>query len=261
MIRSVPNINEFDLALIVDSTGSMGNLIKSAQRQLIEIVDSLAAESNVAMHVGVVEYRDYPPQDSMPSRSFRFTDNLKKVRRTINGLRASGGGDAPEAVFAGLAAAWTSLQWREHARRVALLVGDAPPHGVGAAGDGFPHGCPSGQTMHSITAQAEVLGVTLYALGLSRSCERAFTQLSQLTGGRCLDSHDGDSAMEQLRKILQEEFGQLELDREVQATWLYMTEPNIERLGALMKQPESTIAKSVNRLRQRGLLKSAMNEE
>ena len=131
-------INHFDFAFIVDTTGSMGGLIKAAQKQMVEMIDTLSKESEIDTRFGVVEYRDHPPQDNMIFRAYDLTDNLKKARKAISGLRAAGGGDAPEAVFAGIVGAINELSWRPHSRRISLLVGDAPPHGVGYRGDGFP---------------------------------------------------------------------------------------------------------------------------
>lgn len=42
---------------------------------------------------------------------------------------ASGGGDGPEAVTAGMAATLTELEWRREASKMVVLVADAPPHG------------------------------------------------------------------------------------------------------------------------------------
>ena len=86
------NINQFDFAFVVDTTGSMGGLIKEAQRQMVEMVDTLATDVDIDMQLGVVEYRDHPPQDRMVYRTYDLTNNLKRVRKTINGLRVDGGG-------------------------------------------------------------------------------------------------------------------------------------------------------------------------
>lgn len=40
------------------------------------------------------------------------------------------GGDGPEAVTAGMKAA-LDLQWRPQASKMAVLIADAPPHGIG----------------------------------------------------------------------------------------------------------------------------------
>ena len=174
-------INQFDLAFVVDTTSSMQGLISAAQRQMVDMVDSLTQAGDINMQLGVVEYRDHPPQDTMVFRVYALTSNLKKARRTINGLKVNGGGDAPEAVFAGVVAACQQLKWRPHARRIAVLVGDAPPHGVGCHGDAFPRGCPSGETMESVAAKAEEANVTLHALGLTAAVDKSFSLMSQLT--------------------------------------------------------------------------------
>ena len=47
-------INHFDLAFVVDTTSSMGNLIKVAQRQMVDMIDALATRDNIDMRLGVV---------------------------------------------------------------------------------------------------------------------------------------------------------------------------------------------------------------
>ena len=91
-------INQFDLAFVVDTTGSMGGLIEAAKKQMVEMVDALATAVDVDMQLGVVQYRDHPPQDRMVYRVHRLTGNLKEAKKTIGKLQADGGGDPPEAV-------------------------------------------------------------------------------------------------------------------------------------------------------------------
>ena len=43
------------MAFIVDTTASMGGLIKAAQKRMVEMVDSLATAVDVDMQLGVVE--------------------------------------------------------------------------------------------------------------------------------------------------------------------------------------------------------------
>jgi hypothetical protein len=61
-------IDHFDLAFVVDTTGSMGALIATAQRQMIEMINTLTRTAAVDMRLAVVEYRDHPPQDRWPTR-------------------------------------------------------------------------------------------------------------------------------------------------------------------------------------------------
>lgn len=247
-------LNEFDLAFIVDTTGSMGGLIHAAQAQMVSTIDRLAGLSGIDMQVGVVQYRDHPPQDRLVSQSFPLTSDLKKIQKVINKLSANGGGDGPEAVFAGIVAACETLEWRKHSRRIAVLVGDAPPHGVGAPGDAFARGCPSGETIESTTAKVEEARITLYALGLQAWVENSFTQLSRFTGGEYFRAEEGKAAMEKLEAILQTEFGQLDFDREVFAAWQKQQEPTVDAVAATLSVPPARVAASVSRLRTRSLL-------
>ena len=248
------HINQFDLAFVVDTTASMSNLIHAAQKQLVQVIDALADGSDVDMRLGIVEYRDHPPQDNMVSRVYPFTDDSAKAKKTIKALKVNGGGDAPEAVFAGVVSALRKLKWRVNARRIAVLVGDAPPHGVGAAGDGFPNGCPSGETIQSVAAKAEEANVTLYAIGLNRSVKPHFGVMSTLTGGQFFEANEGNAAIEKLKQVLQTEFGQLTFDRQVLTAWSSSSEPNVDALADALGSTPPTVASAVSRLQSRALL-------
>jgi hypothetical protein len=58
------------------------------------------------------------------------------MQKNLSSLVAAGGGDGPEAQTAALAAA-LDLEWAENAIKMVVLITDAPPHGLGEAGDGF----------------------------------------------------------------------------------------------------------------------------
>ena len=79
------------------------------------------------------------------------------------------------------------MEWRDDAIKVVILIADAPPHGLGGCGDGFPNGCPLNvDPVESVHKMAEK-GITLYCVG----CEPAliqyrqfFVALSLITGGQ-----------------------------------------------------------------------------
>jgi Mg-chelatase subunit ChlD len=256
-VTTIHEINEFDLAFVVDTTGSMGGLIDAARKQMVEMIDGLTRAADVAMRLAVVEYRDHPPQDRLLTRRHDFAADLKAVHRTLTGLRADGGGDGPEAVLDGLNAAAEALSWRPHARRVAVLVGDAPPHGVGAHGDSFRGGCPCGETVESTAARAERNAVTVYALSLTPYATDSFRRLSELTGGRCYEPGQGRQAIQKLCEVLSAEFGQLDFDRdvfEVFETWGEEFEPTADVIATRLERTPRDVAAAVCRLQARGLI-------
>ncbi len=222
-------INAVDLAFVVDTTGSMGRLIAAAQSQMVNMLQELSRAADINLWLGVVEYRDHPPQDTMVHRVHAFTDDLARAQKTINGLQAEGGGDGPEAVLDGITAACHELAWWQHSHRVMVLVGDAPPHGIGANGgvsmqgnpwvrtngDGFADGCPCGETIASVTRLAEEKRITIHALGLTPEVSESFGEISALTGGQFFSAQQGAQAIEHIAQILKMEFASLELDRRV----------------------------------------------
>lgn len=125
---------------IQDCTGSQGSYISSATKN-IEAICAYIFESGKLQHpedlrVGLVAFRDHPPQDhTYVTRNFGFSSDISKVHKDLSSLYASGGGDGPEAVTAALAEV-LKMDWRVNASKMVVLIADAPPHGIGEYGDG-----------------------------------------------------------------------------------------------------------------------------
>ncbi|KAI0252384.1 hypothetical protein BJV78DRAFT_1309571 [Lactifluus subvellereus] len=170
-----------DLVFVQDCTGSQGSYISSATKniQLIceNIFQSGKLQSREDLRVGLVAYRDHPPQDhTYVTRNFGFSSDIDKVHRDLSSLYASGGGDGPEAVTAGLAEA-LKMDWREQASKMIVLIADAPPHGIGEYGDGFDEGSPDGNDPLILARQMAARGITLFFV----ACEPALSSYSYAT--------------------------------------------------------------------------------
>lgn len=118
---------QLDLALVIDTTGSMGDELEYLKSEIDSIVGRLRETfSNVDQRYALIVYRDQG--DQYVSRKFDFTHSLDDLRGELSRQYASGGGDYPEAVHVALQQA-AALDWRPgNVARVAFLVGDAPPH-------------------------------------------------------------------------------------------------------------------------------------
>jgi Mg-chelatase subunit ChlD len=248
------DINAVDLAFVVDTTGSMGSLIAAAQQQMITMLRELTMAADIHLRLGVVEYRDHPPQDSMVSRVHALSEDLQAAEQVIKGLQANGGGDGPEAVLDGITAACRELAWRRHARRLAVLVGDAPPHGVGAHGDAFSQGCPCGETIASVTRLAEEKHLTLHSLGLTNAVHESFSELSYLTGGQFFSAPQVNKAIAHIATLLTMEFAALDLDRRVLALCRTTPELAVEDMARRMDISRYAVSTSLVRLLSRDLI-------
>ena len=166
-------IGELDLVFLVDETGSMGAYIEEVKRRLLEVIEALkAAPLCRSLRLGLVGYRDHPPQDySFASRAVPLTDDIGVIRQGVMQMQASGGGDGPESVTDGLFDV-VRLNWRPRAARVVVWVGDAPPHGVEPSGDEFPAGCPCGHHWFTQAESCREMGIAIHAVG----CLPALTQ-------------------------------------------------------------------------------------
>ncbi|MGH7200734.1 MAG: vWA domain-containing protein, partial [Planctomycetaceae bacterium] len=116
-----------DLALVIDTTGSMGDELGYLKAE----IDSIAAEvhrrfPNVKQRYALILYRD--EGDQYVTRLHDFTESLDEFRDRLAEQSAGGGGDYPEAVHLALERS-EKLSWREtDTARVMFLIGDAPPH-------------------------------------------------------------------------------------------------------------------------------------
>jgi len=118
-----------DVVFVVDATGSMQRFIDRAR----EVIDDVANDLSAVVpdvRLGIVAYRDLA--DDWVTRSSPLDGDRFLLANFLIDLRASGGrrvsADLPEAVEEGLRVAVDELAWRQGARRVILLVGDAPYH-------------------------------------------------------------------------------------------------------------------------------------
>ncbi len=125
-VRIAAPIRQLDLALVIDTTGSMGDEIRFLQTELTSIIGSLQQRHpRIDIRVGFVFYRD--TGDDYVTRTVGFGHNLAQAQSSLQSQSAGGGGDYPEAMDQALIRA-ASLDWRPNAVKTMLLVADAPPH-------------------------------------------------------------------------------------------------------------------------------------
>ncbi|MFN9756004.1 MAG: vWA domain-containing protein [Planctomycetota bacterium] len=117
-----------DVAIVIDSTGSMQLAIDTA-RDAIDDVVALLAGIAPKLRLGLVHYKDFGDLGDGAKVLAPLTKDQKDVREKLGKLVASGGGDVPERVECGFEAALgREMGWNKDANKLVLIVGDAPPH-------------------------------------------------------------------------------------------------------------------------------------
>ena len=177
-----------DLALMIDTTGSMGDEIAYLQSEFDSIATSISAKfPGVTQRWALVVYRDENQGDAYTTQTFDFGTDLKGYEANLNAQSAAGGGDYPEAVDRGLDAA-SKLSWStDTSSRLLFWVADAPGHD------------DKGQAIHDAVMANKAKGVHVYpvsASGTDDLLELTMRSTAQATGGRYLfltdDSGVGD---------------------------------------------------------------------
>jgi Ca2+-binding RTX toxin-like protein len=231
-----------DISFVIDTTGSMGDDLAAIKAQSFSIINAIFDGSGyLNSRVSVVGYND-PYTETFLS----FTDQPKIEDRkqaafeAINRLYASGGGDFPESVNAGLIRALSggAGQWRKDAvaRRI-ILFGDAPPNDtqlraqvlslaaniggdapaapiarMSIAGDIGTSSVSDGLalTRFSITA-AEVGGSSVtypveiftVLIGDDSTTRNDFTSLASATGGKIFTAANASEVVQTLISVIQ----------------------------------------------------------
>merc|ERR1719473_943810 len=121
---------------------------------------------------------------------FPFTERVDEMKAYVDTMEAHGGGDGPEAVTAAMHDC-LKLPWRPNATKIAVLIADAPPHGL-ERDDGFPDGDPLGHDPIQIAREMAAHGITVYTVG----CEPALggyvfardfmCTVAEITGGQAI---------------------------------------------------------------------------
>ncbi len=270
------SLNHVDLCFVIDTTGSMGAFITAAKQKLTAALTRLSKEGGIDLHVGMVEYRDHPPEEnSFITKVYHFIRDMKEMQKRIDGLTPGGGGDAPEAVYRGVNDACQKLLWRKNSARFIILVGDAPPHGFETwlrshtfptrnlrGGDHWPDACPSGLSIESVTAELERKAITLHAvqMGGYPLVEQSFMALACGSGGSKEELKAGRDVIEVIVESLQKEFGNLAFDQEVFTHYQKSGQsPDPESIAKELSTTRLKVVQSLSRLGRRELLSGSLN--
>jgi hypothetical protein len=180
-----------DVALVIDTTGSMGDEISYLQTEFLAI--SAAIESkypNAEQRWSLVLYKD--EGDEYVTRWFDFRSDAQEFRARLAEQYASGGGDFPEAPDAAFEI-MNQLAWRSdpNTARLAFWVADAPHH------------VDNAEALKVGVEGAEAQDIHVYPVassGIDELTELTMRSAAQLTGGRYLfltnDSGVGNSHKE-----------------------------------------------------------------
>ncbi|MHC5011295.1 MAG: vWA domain-containing protein [Planctomycetota bacterium] len=118
-----------ELCIVMDHTGSMAPVIGAARGRAASLVRRLAYLIP-RFRAGLVTY------DDSARLRIALTTDAEALEKAFSKVGAGGGADWEEGVDKGIALALRQeqLAWSQHAHRVIVVIGDAPPHGYDVPG-------------------------------------------------------------------------------------------------------------------------------
>ncbi|KAG1877867.1 hypothetical protein DFJ58DRAFT_647039, partial [Suillus subalutaceus] len=131
--------------VFLDVTGSMQVYIEQVRNTIQSLCERLVATgkwSGGDLRLGLMAFRDHPTQDSTYiTCQYPFVSDILAIKANLANLQADGGGYGPEAQCNAFTRV-LDAGWKDEATKVAILITDSPPHGIGEDEDEFPGGCP-----------------------------------------------------------------------------------------------------------------------
>lgn len=166
-----------EVAVVIDSTGSMSGLIDQYSAEAKKLVERVLRGGG---HVSLFEYRDLS-DGFTPRQLCDFSCTLDQFNSQISHISTSGGGDTPESALSAALSAMNSLDWTNGATKSLVLLTDAP----------YLSPDRDGTTLEQVVQRSlEIDPVNIYVM-TTASNQSAYQQLTQDTNGKVFDIATG----------------------------------------------------------------------
>ena len=191
---SLKDLLDLDVMFIMDCTGSMSSWIDASKKELKNIISCITEQhQGLNVRISFVAYRDFC-DGKLQYEIKGFTDDIDSVRKFIENLEATGGGDTCEDVAGGLSYA-LQQNWKAKAK-YAVFIADAPAHGKSYHEnclDDHPLGDPEGRKIEDLISQFAKNDINLYAIKITNHTDKMFKVMGdvyQKVGGKKLQVAD-----------------------------------------------------------------------
>ena len=164
----------FDVVFVIDATNSMEFVIDIVKKRVTDLVTRIQSLVPNA-RVGIVVFKDKGDDFTVRMSSLSF--HADKLQSFITSVKAGGGGDYEEALYAGVRTAVEDMDWRQYANRAMVVVSSSPPKK------------PEIPALEKTLRDFHEKGGTVHFLDLSESMHRSYEiELFRTLHGREPDS-------------------------------------------------------------------------
>jgi hypothetical protein len=174
------NIENIDLCITFDTTGSMYPALTQVRRNITNLVKDLM---NVAhgLRIAIIAHGDYCDVNRpYVTKILDFTSDLNKIVNFVQTVEQTGGGDAPECYELVLNQSRT-LNWQSGKSKVVVMIGDDVPHGPN-----YPQNTQKIDWRNELGLLLEA-GINVYGVHALAGCrqhsKKFYEEIAQKTGG------------------------------------------------------------------------------
>jgi len=180
-------LKDIDIVFMVDSTGSMDDIIFMLNKYCINIWNILENKiPGISLKFGWIFYRD--PIDSTHDKHdyIDLTDNINTFKHFVSTIQAYGGGDTPEDWIGSYNIALNNINWRKGLRCI-IHITDSGAHGTKySPSDGHPDQGPKLDLLIPKCASND-FQIIAFNVGVGRESLKSFNEFKRLflmSGGK-----------------------------------------------------------------------------
>lgn len=173
---SQTNISTHDLAILIDTSGSMTDLIDNYRAEAKKLATKIIDKGG---RVALYQYRDLS-DPYQPNQVLDFTSDLSEFEHALASLNTNGGGDDDESTLNALLHTMNTLKWQAGATKSIVLLTDA----------GYHFTDHDGTTLADVVKRShEIDPVNIYTLTPDYITDR-YAELTAKTYGRTFSASD-----------------------------------------------------------------------
>jgi hypothetical protein len=116
--------DQTDLVFLIDNTGSMSDDIENVKKGVGTIIEHVKKKRDV--NLAVATYGDRFSDGDRWYACIPFTTDYDSVKRYVNRIGLTNGGDYPESMYDAACMTMDTLTWRKASKKMILVLGDAP---------------------------------------------------------------------------------------------------------------------------------------
>ena len=171
---------DVDLLYIMDITGSMEGYVNETKNGLIDIMNKIISNCNeiININLGFIGYKDIAEIIAKDYTDENFTKDYSNILDKINKIKVGGGDDSAEDVAFAFEKA-LDKNWRENSIKFAILICDAPCHGIKYHDknllDDYPKGIPGRENIEILVNKLCDKNISLCCVKLSEETNIMFS--------------------------------------------------------------------------------------